>query len=64
VRHNITTAQSTNIAIGFVLAFVSSALVIKPFLNYVRRSGFQPFAWYRIVVGILLLGALWSGWAR
>jgi undecaprenyl-diphosphatase len=64
VRHEITTAQSTEIAIGFVMAFISSALVIKPFLNYVRRSGFQPFAWYRIIVGLALLAALWSGWGR
>jgi len=62
VRHDITTGQSTTIAIGFVTAFISSAVVIKPFLNYVRRSGFQPFAWYRIVAGIGLLAALWSGW--
>jgi undecaprenyl-diphosphatase len=64
VRHDITTAQSTEIAIGFVMAFISSALVIKPFLNYVRRSGFQPFAWYRIIAGLVLLAALWSGWGR
>jgi undecaprenyl-diphosphatase len=64
VRHEITTAQSTEIAIGFVMAFISSAVVIRPFLNYVRRSGFQPFAWYRIIVGLVLLAALWSGWGQ
>jgi undecaprenyl-diphosphatase len=64
VRHDITTGQSTEIAIGFVMAFISSALVIRPFLNYVRRSGFQPFAWYRIIVGLVLLAALWSGWGQ
>jgi undecaprenyl-diphosphatase len=64
VRHDITTAQSTEIAIGFVMAFISSAVVIRPFLNYVRRSGFQPFAWYRIIVGLVLLAALWSGWGQ
>jgi undecaprenyl-diphosphatase len=64
VRHDITTAQSTEIAIGFVMAFISSAVVIRPFLNYVRRSGFQPFAWYRIIVGLVLLVALWSGWGQ
>ena len=39
------------IAVGFVMAFVASALVVKPFLSYVRRSGFAPFAWYRIALG-------------
>jgi len=64
VRHQITQAQTTNIAIGLVMAFISSALVVTPFLNYVRRSGFQPFAWYRIVFGVALLIALAAGWGR
>jgi len=64
VRHNITGAQASEIAIGFVMAFVSSVLVVKPFLAYVRRSGFQSFAWYRIVAGLGLLAALAAGWGR
>ena len=36
--------------------------VIKPFLGYVRRSGFAPFAWYRIVLGAALLAAVAAGW--
>ena len=38
------------------------ALVVKPFLHYVRRSGFAPFAWYRIVLGGVLLSAVAAGW--
>jgi undecaprenyl-diphosphatase len=64
VRHELASARGLEIAIGFVMAFVSSVLVVKPFLNYVRRSGFQPFAWYRIVLGIVLLVALWSRWGQ
>jgi len=64
VRHDVTTAQTTNIAIGFVMAFISSAIVVKPFLNYVRRSGFQAFAWYRIAAGLALLAAIGAGWGK
>ena len=64
VRHELTSAQVSHIAIGFVMAFISSALVVRPFLNYVRRSGFQSFAWYRIVAGLALLAALSAGWGR
>jgi undecaprenyl pyrophosphate phosphatase UppP len=39
-------------------------LVVRPFLNYVRHSGFQSFAWYRIVAGLVLLAALATGWGR
>lgn len=39
------------IAIGFVVSFIVALLVIKAFVAYVSRSGFAPFAWYRIVLG-------------
>ena len=62
VRHDLGSARGLEIAVGFVMAFLSSALIVKPFLNYVRRSGFAPFAWYRIVLGLLLLAAVAAGW--
>jgi undecaprenyl-diphosphatase len=55
VRHHLASAQGAQIVVGFVMAFLSSALVVKPFLNYVRRSGFAPFAWYRIALGAAML---------
>ena len=50
------------IAIGFVMAFISARVVVRPFLQFVRRAGFVPFAWYRIALGLLLLVAVLSGW--
>jgi len=55
VREFLTGARALEIAVGFVAAFVSAALVVRPFLQFVRRSGFAPFAWYRIAVGMALL---------
>ena len=49
------------IAIGFVVSFVSGAFVIRTMLDFVARHGFAPFAWWRIVVGALGLGALYLG---
>jgi undecaprenyl-diphosphatase len=60
-RHSLGTTRAAEIAVGFVLAFIASALVVKPFLGVVRRSGFVPFAWYRIAAGLLLLAALAAG---
>jgi undecaprenyl-diphosphatase len=48
-------ADISNIAIGFVISFVVAAIVIKGFMAIVTRYGFAPFAWYRIVVGIVAL---------
>ena len=55
VREYLSPERAAEIVIGFVAAFVSSAAVVRPFLRFVRRSGFAPFAWYRIGVGAALL---------
>ena len=57
-RHSLSGARVEEIAIGFVMAFIASAVVIRPFLAVVRRSGFVPFAWYRIAAGLLVLAGL------
>jgi undecaprenyl-diphosphatase len=46
------------IAIGFVVAFLSALIVVRGFLGFVSRHGFAPFAYWRIVVGVLGLIAV------
>ena len=41
----------SEVAIGFVVAFVVALAVIRGFVAYVSRHGFAPFAWYRIALG-------------
>jgi undecaprenyl-diphosphatase len=43
------------IAVGFVVSFLAALAIIKPFLNFVSRVGFAPFAYYRIALGTLVL---------
>ncbi len=61
VRHHLAADQAAQIAVGFVMAFVASAVVVGPFLRFVSRSGFAPFAWYRILAGVAILAALAMG---
>ena len=61
-RHSLGPERAEEIAIGFVMAFLASLLVVKPFLRFVGRSGFAPFAWYRIAAGAALALALAAGW--
>lgn len=49
------------IAVGFLTAFVTALAVVRLLLDFVSRHGFAPFAWWRIVVGVLGLGLLWAG---
>jgi undecaprenyl-diphosphatase len=55
VRHQLGPERALEIAVGFVMAFLASALVVRPFLGVVRRRGFVPFAWYRVAAGLALL---------
>jgi undecaprenyl-diphosphatase len=62
VRDHLAAERAGEIAIGFVMAFLAALMVVRPFLRFVSRSGFAPFAWYRIAVGLLILAAVGRGW--
>jgi undecaprenyl-diphosphatase len=62
VRASLSQERGVEIAVGFVMAFVAALLVVKPFLRFVARSGFAPFGWYRIALGLVMLAALGAGW--
>ncbi|MEI6244474.1 MAG: undecaprenyl-diphosphate phosphatase [Acidobacteriota bacterium] len=60
-RHALGGGLGLEIVVGFVTAFIASVLVVKPFMRFVGRSGFAPFAWYRIAAGVALLAAVYLG---
>ena len=48
--------------VGLVVAFISAFVVIRWLIRYVATHDFKPFAWYRIVFGLLVLLTAWAGW--
>ena len=62
VRHHLAPERALEVGVGLVTAFVASLVVLRPFLGIVRHSGFAPFAWYRIAVGLVLFAAVAAGW--
>jgi undecaprenyl-diphosphatase len=46
------------VAIGFVVSFLVAIVVVRAFVHYISRHGFAPFAWYRIIAGIVALAWL------
>jgi undecaprenyl-diphosphatase len=51
-------AAVRTIALGFVVAFIAGVIVVRYLLEFVSRRGFAPFAWWRIIIGGMGLGAL------
>lgn len=41
---------------GVVVAFIVSVLAIKFLVGYIKKHDFKVFGWYRIVLGVLVLG--------
>ena len=56
--HHLSGGDTTNIAIGFVVAFVVAYIVVKTFIAFIGKYGLKPFGWYRIATGLALLGWL------
>lgn len=52
---------ASDIAIGFVTAFVVAVVVVRGFVALVSRHGFAPFAWYRIAAGLAAAAWLLAG---
>ena len=46
------------LAIGMITAFIVSILSIKFLLMYIKKNDFTAFGWYRIVLGLIVLGYL------
>ena len=49
------------IVVGFIAAFVSAFFCVRWLIHYVAHHNFKPFAWYRIVFGVLVLLTSYSG---
>ena len=54
-------------AVGLVFSFISAWLCVRWLLRYISSHSFVPFAYYRIVFGVVVLLTAWSGvvtWAE
>jgi len=39
-----------------IMAFLVSVLAIKFLLSYIKNNDFKAFGWYRIVLGLVVIG--------
>jgi undecaprenyl-diphosphatase len=55
---NFTSLELVLLAIGTITSFVVSLFVLKFLMGYIKKHDFKVFGWYRIVLGVLVLGCL------
>jgi undecaprenyl-diphosphatase len=49
---------------GLVFSFLSAWVCVRWLLRYISTHSFVPFAYYRIVFGIVVLLTAWTGWVQ
>lgn len=60
-RHTLAASVGgVNLAVGLVVSFLVAWGVIASFLRYLRTRGLEPFGWYRVIMGAVVLWALAS----
>ena len=60
-RALLTAADIPMFAVGLVFSFLSAWLCVRWLLRYISTHSFVPFAYYRIVFGVVVLVSAWSG---
>lgn len=55
---NLTSEQWIVTGVGTLVSFVVAYLVISVFMNFIKKHDFKIFAYYRIVLGLIVLLAL------
>lgn len=46
---------------GNVVAFIVALIAIKSFISFLTKHGFRIFGWYRIIIGVVILGLYFAG---
>jgi undecaprenyl-diphosphatase len=60
--HELLTSENIKLLLfGNIIAFIVAIIAIKSFISFLTKHGFRIFGWYRIIIGILILGLYFSG---
>lgn len=51
-----TSVELFTLGLGMFVAFIVSIISIKFLMQYIKRNDFTVFGWYRIILGIMVLG--------
>lgn len=53
--------NATLLGLSSIVTFFVAIIVIRFFINFLKKYGFKPWGYYRIVIGLVMLFLLWRG---
>ena len=53
--------HATTLALSSIVTFIVAVIVIRFFIDFLKKYGFKPWGYYRIAVGLVMLFLLWRG---
>lgn len=54
-------SHASMLLLSSIVAFFVAIIVIRFFIGFIKKYGFKPWGYYRIVVGLVMLFLLWRG---
>ena len=61
-HHEVISSDNMKVlGIGAIVSFIVALIAVKFFISYLQKHGFKLFGWYRIILGVVLLGLIWKG---
>lgn len=60
-RHMLSLADVPLFLVGLFFAFISAWLCVRWLLRFISTNSFVPFAWYRIIFGVIVLVTAYTG---
>lgn len=56
--------ETQMLLVGNVVSFIVAMMAIKFFIDFLKKHGFMLWGYYRIVIGLVLLVMIWTGWIK
>jgi undecaprenyl-diphosphatase len=57
-HHLLSLEDMMTISGGFLAAFISALFTVRALIRFIERHSFEVFAWYRIILGVILIAFL------
>jgi undecaprenyl-diphosphatase len=58
-REEFAAGDAAVLAVGLIVSFIAALICVRWLLRFIATHNFKIFAWYRIVLGLIILAVMW-----